>query len=172
MLVAAVGLTCSGSSGERSVCGHEPGPRGGLRRLVVLGREQRVSPTSPGEIRARSACRSTRDNSRVTAEDASPDQPCPPTLVMSCRARTRHTGTVASERTASSRSGKVEALSSNRAARIAQSDQSRVSTAAFRAQVEDVEGGDRQMQQCPRCSPRWWPLEWPPWRLRLGCCSS
>ena len=59
------------------------------------------------------------------------------------------TGTVASERTASSRSGKVEALSSNRAARIAQSDQSRVSTAAFRARVEDVEGGDRQMQQCP-----------------------
>jgi hypothetical protein len=58
------------------------------------------------------------------------------------------TGTVASERTASSRSGKVEALSSNRAARIAQSDQSRVSTAAFRARVEDVEGGDRQMQQC------------------------
>src|SRR5215207_7845363 len=57
-------------------------------------------------------------------------------------------GTVASERTASSRSGKVEALSSNRAARIAQSDQSRVSTAAFRARVEDVEGGDRQMQQC------------------------
>jgi hypothetical protein len=63
------------------------------------------------------------------------------------------TCTVASERTASSRSGKVEALSSNRAARIAQSDQSRVSTAAFRARVEDVEGGDRQMQQCPLVHP-------------------
>jgi pimeloyl-ACP methyl ester carboxylesterase len=62
-------------------------------------------------------------------------------------------GTVASERTASSRSGKVEALSSNRAARIAQSDQSRVSTVAFRARVEDVEGGDRQMQQCPLVHP-------------------
>jgi len=47
----------------------------------------------------------------------------------------------------------VEALSSNRAARIAQSDQSRVSTAAFRARVEFVEGGDRQMQQCPLVHP-------------------
>ena len=32
-----------------------------------------------------------RDDSRVTAEDPSLDQPCRPTLVMSCRARTRHT---------------------------------------------------------------------------------
>jgi hypothetical protein len=57
-------------------------------------------------------------------------------------------GTVASERTASSPSSKEEALPGHRAARSAQSDQSRVSKAAFRARVEDAEGGDRQMQQC------------------------
>jgi hypothetical protein len=75
-----------------SACGHEPGPRGGLWRLLVVEREQRVSPTSPGEILARSAIAvRPRDDSRVTAEDPSLDQPCRPTLVMSCRARTRHT---------------------------------------------------------------------------------
>src|SRR4029453_8601374 len=75
----------------RSACGHGPGPRG-LWRLLVVEREQRVSPTSPGEILASSAVAvRPRDDSRVTAEDRSLDRPCRPTLVMSCRARTRHT---------------------------------------------------------------------------------
>ena len=88
--------TCADLRGSvrGSACGHEPGPRGGLWRLVVVEREQRVSPTSPGEILARSASASAvrlRDDSRVTAEDRSLDQPWRPTLVMSCRACTRHT---------------------------------------------------------------------------------
>jgi hypothetical protein len=61
-------------------------------RLLVVEREQRVSPSSPGEILARSAIAvRPRDGSRVTAEDPSLDQPCRSTLVMSCRARTGHT---------------------------------------------------------------------------------
>ena len=61
-------------------------------RLLVVEREQWVSPTSPGEILARSAIAvRPRDDSRVTTEDPSLDEPCRPTLVMSCRARTRHT---------------------------------------------------------------------------------
>src|SRR4029450_6929988 len=92
MLVAAAGPTCSRWSGEGSACGHGAGPAGGLWRLLVVEREQRVSPTSPGEILASSAVAvRPRDDSRVTAEDRPLDRPCRPPLVMSCRARTRHT---------------------------------------------------------------------------------
>ena len=66
--------------------------------LICLIEVEAPSPTTTGvpdlawrdpvEIRC---CRSTRDDSRVTAEDPSLAQPCRPTLVMSCRARTRHT---------------------------------------------------------------------------------
>src|SRR5512132_393202 len=54
-----------------------------------------MSPTSPGEILARSALAvRPRDDGRVTAADRSAEQPCRPTLVMSCRARTRRAGSL------------------------------------------------------------------------------
>ena len=61
------------------------------RRLRDLADHGNNGCPRPRLARSAIAVRLPGDDSRVTAEDRSLDQPCRPTLVMSCRARTRHT---------------------------------------------------------------------------------
>ena len=56
-LVSRFGRARLWAPAGRSVCGHEPGARGGLWRLLVVERDQRVSPASPGGVLARSVLR-------------------------------------------------------------------------------------------------------------------